>query len=162
MTNSLSRLRGYLLASAATLALTTFAAQADEAIVVVQLNEYTGPEAYFSLYLVNPEGRYEKTLWVSGDEKVWWPDTKRWFGYFSRAPQEIDAVTGASTPAGARAVMRFDIDPALIDAGYTMRVETSVEEAENYQQDAEVPLTRANERVKTPGTGYVRYIRYKL
>ena len=107
-------------------------------------------------------GQAGKTLWVSGPEKVLWPDTKHWFGYFSRAPQEVGAVTGASAPARSCAVVRFDIDPALIDAGYTMRVETSVAEAENYQQDAKVPQTRANKRAGTPGTGYVRYIRYKL
>jgi hypothetical protein len=150
-----------LLAGTATIALAV-TAHADEAIVVVQLNEYVGPGAYFQLYLVDPEGRFDRTLWVSGDDKLWWPDSKRWYGYFSRAPEEIDAVTGASTAAGSRTVMRVEIDPALIDAGYTLRVETAVEEAENYQADAEVPLTRANERAKTPGTGYVRYIRYRL
>jgi hypothetical protein len=162
MTSSVSRLRGMFLASAATLALSTFAAMAEEAVVVVQLNEYVGDEAYFALYLVNPEGKYEKTLWLSGPEKVWWPQTARWFGYFSRNAEDVDAITGASTPSGSRAVMRLDIDPKLIDAGYTLRVETSVDQQENYQQDAEVALTHANERVKTPGTGYVRYIRYKL
>ena len=135
---------------------------AKEAIVLVQLDEYPGPEAYFSLYLVNPEGKYENTLWVSGPEKIWWPDSKRWFGYFSRTRENVDALTGASTPSGGRPVMRVDIDPKWVDAGYKLRVETSVENADNYQEDVELELTTAAQRIKVPGTGYVRYIRYKL
>jgi hypothetical protein len=155
------RLRTALLAGVSALTLAS-AAMADEAVVLVQLNDYSGPEAYFHLYLVNPEGKFDHTLWVSGPEKIWWPDSKRWFGYTSAAAENLDAITGASTPAGARALMRVEIDPALIDAGYKLRVETSVENAENVQEDAEVELTKANQRVKVPGTGYVRYIRYKL
>lgn len=160
---SLPKLRAILFAGTSLLALANFApAHANEAIVLVQLNEYSGPEAYFHVYLVNPEGKFDRTLWVSGSDKIWWPDSKRWFGYYSRAGEDVDAITGASTPSGARAVMRVEIDPTLVDAGYKLRVETSVENADNVQQDAEVDLTSQNQRVKTPGTGYVRYIRYKL
>lgn len=156
-----SRWRSVLLSGVAGLALTG-ASLADEATIVVQIDDYQGEEAYFSLYLVNPEGRYEKTLWISGDEKVWWPSTTRWYSYLSRNPQDVDAITGASTAASGRAVIRIDIDPELIDAGYRMRVESSVENQSYHQDDVEVELTRDNVRVKTPGTGYVRYIRYKL
>lgn len=154
-------LRSSLLAGTAALALAA-TARAEDAIVAVALNEYVGPEAYFAVYLVNPEGRYEQTLWHSGPEKMWWPDEKRWFGYFSRSPADIDSITGASTAAGTRRVLRINIDPEWVDAGYTMRVETSVEAGDNHQIDAEVELTHENERVKTPGMGYVRYLRYKL
>lgn len=154
-------MKAILLAGVAGLALAA-AAEAQEATILVQLNEYDGDEAYFALYLVNPEGKYDRTLWLSGPEKIWWPQTARWWGYFSRNPEEVDAITGASTPSAGRAVIRIPLDPAWIDAGYTLRVETSVDQQENYQTDAEVALTRENERVKTPGTGYVRYIRYKL
>lgn len=157
----LAKLRSSLLVGASLLALAT-PTQADEAVVLVQLNEYNGPEAYFHLYLVNPEGKFDRTLWVSGPDKIWWPDSKRWFGYHSRARENVDGITGASTAGGARSVMRVDIDPNWVDAGYKLRVETSVENADNIQADAEIDLTQANQREKNPGTGYVRYIRYKL
>jgi hypothetical protein len=154
-------MKALLLAGVASLALTQ-GARAEDATILVQLNEYDGDAAYFALYLVNPEGKYERTLWLSGPEKIWWPQTARWWGYFSRNPEEVDAITGASTPSEGRAVIRIPLDPAWIDAGYALRVETSVDQQENHQQDAEVALTQENEKVKTPGTGYVRYIRYKL
>jgi len=162
MSLSLSaKLRASLFAGVSVLVLST-QAQAEEAVVLVQLNEYNGPEAYFHLYLVNPKGKFDRTLWVSGPDKIWWPDSKRWFGYHSRARENVDAITGASTAASARSVMRVEIDPKWVDAGYKLRVETSVENADNVHVDAEVDLTKDNQRKKVPGAGYVRYLRYRL
>lgn len=138
------------------------AANGAEATILVQLGEYEGEKAYFSLYLIDPDGRYDSTLWVSGDEIKYHPDLPRWFRYLSRNPQEIDAVTGASTGAGDRAVLAIEIDESLIDAGYSLRVETAVEDQDNYDEDVEVELTTDNQGDKFEGTGYVRYIRYKL
>jgi len=156
-----AKLRASLFVGSLFLALTA-SVQAKEAVVMVQIDEYNGPEAYFHLYLVNPKGKFERTLWVSGPEKIWWPDSKRWFGYHSRARENVDGITGASTAASARAVMRVEIDPKWVDAGYKLRVETSVENADNVHVDAEIALTKGNQRKKIHGTGYVRYLRYKL
>lgn len=162
MTLSLTTpLRASLFAGSLFLALTA-SVQAKEAVMMVQIDEYNGPEAYFHLYLVNPKGKFDHTLWVSGPEKIWWPDSKRWFGYHSRARENVDGLTGASTAAGARSVMRVEIDPKWVDAGYKLRVESSVENADNVHVDAEVALTKDNQRKKIPGSGYVRYLRYKL
>ena len=157
----LAQLRTPLLIGASIMALAA-PARAEAAVVLVQLNEYNGPEAYFHLYLVNPKGKFDRTLWVSGPEKIWWPDSKRWFGYHNRARENVDAITGASTAGGARAVMHVDIEQSLVDAGYKLRVETSVENADNVQADVEVDLTSDNQRKKIPGTGYVRYICFKF
>ncbi|MBL4807919.1 MAG: DUF2271 domain-containing protein [Rhodobacteraceae bacterium] len=137
-------------------------AQAVETTILVQINEYEGEKAYFSLYLVDPDGRYDRTLWVSGDETKYFPDMPRWFRYLSRNAQELDAITGASTGAGDRAVLTIEIDESLIDAGYALRVETAVEDRENYDEDVEVDLTTDNQGTKFEGSGYVRYIRYKF
>ena len=145
-----------------TLALAPAFAQATEAHVQVQLNDYDGERAYFSVYLVNPEGRYQSTLWVSGDEEKWYPDLAAWWKYLSRAPQELDAITGASTGAGERANLTLEIAPEFIDAGYKLRVETAVEDALNHTVDAEIDLSAAKSGEKAAGTGYVRFIRYKF
>lgn len=164
MTYSLTGIRTFALAiGVSTLALVSASsALAKDAVVLVQMDGYEGDEAYFSLYLVDPSGRYEKTLWVSGDEVRWYPDLNRWFRYLSRNPQELDAITGASTGGGDRAIVHLQIDEAVIDAGYSLRVETSVEDRENYFEDVQVELTTEGQRARTEGTGYVRYIRYKF
>ena len=136
-------------------------ANAAEGTFLVQLNDYDGDNAYFSLYLVDPEGRYVRTLWVSGDEERWYKDQPRWWKYLGRAPQDLDAITGASTAPGDRNVIRIELEDEILDAGYKVRVDTSVEDQNNYPEDVEVELDSAHQKDKIPGTGYVRYLRYK-
>ncbi|SPF81745.1 DUF2271 domain-containing protein [Pseudoprimorskyibacter insulae] len=134
---------------------------AEEATFLVQLNDYKGEKAYFSLYLVSPDNRYVRTLWVSGDEERWYPDQPRWWKYVGRAREDLSAVTGASTGPGDRAVIRVELEPEVLDAGYSVRVDSSVEDQSNYPTDAEAVLTAEAQGAKIPGTGYVRYLRYK-
>ena len=134
---------------------------AAEATFLVQLNDYQGEDAYFSLYLVDPNGRYVRTLWVSGEDDRWYQDMPRWWKYVGRAPQDLDAVTGASTASGDRSIIRIDVEDELLDAGYAVRVETAVEDQENHAVDVETALESAQAGERIPGTGYVRYIRYQ-
>lgn len=160
------RQKKLIVALLATTFLTAFglapAANAADAKIMIQMDNYEGEQAYFSLYLVDPDGRYDQTLWVSGDEEKYHPDLPRWWKYLSRKPQEIDAITGASTAAGDRSIVNIEIDDALIDAGYTLRVETAVEDLSNFDTDVEADLSTSNVGEKIPGTGYVRFIRFKL
>ncbi|MCZ4272514.1 DUF2271 domain-containing protein [Maritalea porphyrae] len=137
-------------------------AEAKEATVLVQLNNYVGDEAYFALYLVNPEGRYERTLYVSGPEERWYPDMPRWWKYLSRKPQDIDAITGASTAAGDRSIVKVEIADELFNAGYKLRVETAVEDLENHSADVEAELSADLIGKRVAGTGYVRELRVKF
>lgn len=135
--------------------------KAVEATVLVQLIDYGGESAYFSLYLVDENGRYEHTLWVSGDEEKYFADLPRWWKYLARKPQELDAITGASTKGGDRSVLHLEIEDKFIDSGYSLRVETAVEDQLNHPIDVEVALNAENIGAKTPGSGYVRHIRFK-
>lgn len=136
-------------------------AWAKDAIFLVQLNDYDGDEAYFSLYLLDPEGRYVRTLWVSGDEERWYPDQPRWWKYVGRAQEDVSAVTGASTAPGDRSVIRVELEEEVLDAGYSVRVDTAVEDQSNFPTDVETVLSAELQRDKIPGTGYVRYLRFK-
>ncbi len=74
----------------------------------IQMGTYMGEEAFFAVYLVDAGGRYAQTLWVSGKDKPYYKDLSRWWKYLARQPQDLDAITGASTgsdesgDAGAR------------------------------------------------------------
>lgn len=136
-------------------------AAAKESTFLVQLNDYDGHEAYFSLYLVDPQGKYVRTLYVSGDEERWYPDQPRWWKYVGRAAEDVSAVAGASTAPGDRSVIRIDLEEEVLDAGYSVRVDTSVEDQNNFPTDVETPLSAELQRDKIPGTGYVRYLRFK-
>lgn len=157
----LARLKNSAVAFAAISMLAPAAALAEEATFLVQLNDYDGHEAYFSLYLVSPDDRFVRTLWVSGDEERWYADQPRWWKYVGRNQEDLSAVTGASTAPGDRAVIRIELEPEVIDAGYSVRVDTSVEDQSNFPTDVETVLTSDAQGDKIPGTGYVRYLRYK-
>lgn len=135
--------------------------QAAEGTFLIQLKDYEGYEAFYALYLVDPDGRYVRTLWVSGKKKPFYKDMPRWWKYLGRAPQDLDAITGASIAPGDRNVIRVHLDDDLLDAGYKVRVETAVENQGNYSEDVEAPLDTEHMKDKIPGTGFVRYFRYK-
>ena len=40
---------------------------------------YTGEKAYVVVSLINPDGKYVKTLYVQGDDPEWFPDLKNWW-----------------------------------------------------------------------------------
>ena len=135
---------------------------ANNLLVQVQLKTYEGEKSYSALYLVNPSGRYEKTLWLSGENSSWQEEgMPRWWKYQSRKPQALDGYTGATVGGGDRYLVNASLDATLLDQGYKLRVETSVEHQESYSNDVEIELTTDNIRKKVKGTGWVRYIRFK-
>jgi len=145
------------------LLLGTSLATAKEVTIQVQMVSYEGEKTYSALYLVNPSGRYEQTLWVSGDEEKYYADgLSRWWKYLSRQPepQPLDGLTGATIGSGDRYQVTSELDERFIDSGYALRVETAVEDREYYRLDAEVPLASQYHRKKVDGHGWVRYLRF--
>lgn len=138
------------------------AAYAKTVPILVQLDNYTGEKAYFVAYLVDAKGKYQKTLWLSGNEQKYFPDLPNWWKYLSRNPQELDGITGASTASGDRNIIKIEIEDEFIDAGYKLRIETAVEDQQHHPLDVEVEFSIANAKQKIAGTGYVRTVIFKL
>lgn len=126
---------------------------------MVQMTNYPGEGAYVVASLIDPKGQYEKTLFMLGQDKKWYHDLKEWYKALGKKPVPT-AVTGASVAGGDRSVQVVEIDNAQLDAGYTIRFESAVENQEYHQKDAEVPLTKENVSGKTDGKGYIRYVRF--
>src|SRR6186713_2551804 len=80
-------------------------AQAKKYKCMVQMTNYMGEGAYIVVSLVDSKGNYEKTLYVMGSDKKWYPDVKEWHKAYSKKPTNISAVTGASVSGGDRAVV---------------------------------------------------------
>lgn len=127
---------------------------------MIQMTNYMGEGAYIVISIINGKGEYDKTLYVLGSDKKWYPDIKEWHKAYSKKPTDISAITGASVTGGDRSVNVIEIENAKIDAGYKLRFETSVEAKEYYVKDLEIPLTSENLKAKTEGTGYIRYVRF--
>ena len=127
---------------------------------MIQMISYQGEKAYVVISLINPKGEYEKTLSMRGPDKQWYNTLKDWHKFQTETKAKISAITGASVGGGDRAVVTVEIDKAKIDAGYTLRFESAVEEQNYHVKDVEVPLTAAGLAAKTDGKGYIKYVRF--
>ena len=126
---------------------------------MVQMTNYNGEAAYMVVSLIDPQGNYQKTLYVFGDNGKYYDSLKKWFVFYQDKKEKIDAVTGASITQGDRKTITLNLDKNLLDQGYKIRFESAVEDQNYYTTDAEVPFSSESLRGKTEGSGYVRYIR---
>lgn len=126
---------------------------------LIQMTNYTGEGAYIVISLLNPQGDYEKTLYVHGDDNEWYYDITEWWNFYGKKRSDIDAITGATISGGKRSITVIEIDKDKIDQGYRIRFETAVEDQEYYKDDIEFELTSNSVRSKAEGKGFIRYIR---
>nr|WP_315221753.1 DUF2271 domain-containing protein [uncultured Flavobacterium sp.] len=134
-------------------------AQASKYKCMLQMANYMGEGAYIVVSLINPEGEYEKTLYVMGDDKKWYSSLKEWNKFHSKKPSDISAKTGASVTGGDRSITTIEIEDSKVNKGYKLRFESAVEDQKYYVNDLEIPLTTAGIADKTEGKGYIRYVR---
>ncbi|MBX2923227.1 MAG: DUF2271 domain-containing protein [Chitinophagaceae bacterium] len=127
---------------------------------MVQMTNYVGEAAYVVVSVINPSGAYEKTLYMMGPDKKWYDHFKAWYKFNTKSPANLSAITGASVAGGDRSVTTFEIEDAIVDAGYKLRFESAVEDQKYYEKDIEIELTKENLSKKTEGTNYIRYIRF--
>lgn len=126
---------------------------------MIQMTNYTGEKAYVVVSLINPEGKYEKTLYIQGDDREWFPDLKNWWEFIDASGENVDGLSGATIGNGERSIISLGFDALHIDAGYKVRFESAVENQEYYAIDAEIELNSATLTQKVEGKGYIRYIR---
>lgn len=126
---------------------------------LVQMNAYQGEKAYVVVSLINPKGEYAKTLRVMGPDKRWYDSLASWHKAQKAKPEQLDAVTGASIAGGDRSVFTLQLDDSLLDKGYTIRFESSVEDKRYYERDAIVEVTQAKLQERTAGSGYIRAVK---
>jgi hypothetical protein len=126
---------------------------------MIQMNGYNGEKAYVYISLINPNGQYQKTLFLLGNDKQWYKTLKEWYKFFLKT-KKVDAKTGASVGGGDRALATFDIEDSFVNKGYKIRFESAVEDQKYNVTDVEVPLTDELLTTKSEGTGYIKYVRF--
>ena len=137
-------------------------AQTTKYKTMIQMNNYSGKEAYVVISLINPSGQYEKTLGVLGDDNEWYNTLKEWDKFNKKKKEKLNAITGASVAGGARATRVIEFDTDKLNKGYKLRFESAVETQKYHTKDVEVVLSSealdAKEGAK--GTGYIRAVRF--
>ncbi len=127
---------------------------------MIQMTNYTGEGAYVVISLMNPQGEYDKTLYVQGDDKEWYHDITQWWkNVYGKKRPNIDAITGATISGGKRAIVVLEIEKDKIDTQHKIRFETAVEDQEYHVSDVEFELTSEELKNKKEGNGFIRYIR---
>lgn len=151
-----------MLGAIAGLMATTAFAQTTKYKTMIQMNNYSGKEAYVVISLINPKGQYEETLGVLGDDNEWYNTLKEWDKFNKKKKEKLNGITGASVAGGARATRVIEFDTAKLDKGYKLRFESAVETQKYHVKDAEVALSSnaLNAKEGAKGTGYIRSIRF--
>lgn len=137
-------------------------AQAREITFSTQLNDYGGDGAYLALYLTDEAGKYHKTLWIAGEKSKYYKHLRDWARGSGLQQAEYDGISGASVTSGRTLNVTLEVDDALIDAGYQVRVDSAVEDMRDNRADVVVPLTSAGSGQSVAGSGYVRSFVYQL
>lgn len=127
---------------------------------MIQMTNYMGEKAYIAVSLMNGKEAYEKTLYVLGSDKKWYPDVKAWHKALGKKTPNLSAITGASVAGGDRSVIVLEIDNSKLNKDYKLRFESAVEDKEDHAKDLEIPLTTEGLSAKSEGTGYIRYVRF--
>ncbi|MDD7886097.1 DUF2271 domain-containing protein [Flavivirga sp. 57AJ16] len=126
---------------------------------MIQMTNYIGEGAYIVVSLLNPDGSYEKTLYVQGDDDEWYSDITEWWSFHGKVRTNIDAITGATISGGGRTISVIQIDDDKIDKGCKIRFESAVEDQAYYKNDVEFELTSESVKSKVEGNGFIRYVR---
>lgn len=151
-----------LLSLSAILLSTSLFAQSTKYKSMIQMNNYTGKEAYVIVSLIDPQGQYEKTLAVLGPDSEWYNTLPEWDKFRTKKKEKLNGITGASVAAGARATRVLEFDTNKLNKGYKLRFESAVETQKHYIKDAELPLSTEvlDNKQGIKGTGYIRLIRF--
>jgi len=131
-------------------------AVAKDVTIPTTLDNYSGRDAYLAVYVTKPDGSYDSTLWVAGSKQRYLGDLRGWISAMTAAGMttlNLDGITGASIGSGQTLTIHSNLADTLIDAGYTIHVESAVEQGGEYPDDAVAPITSAPQQVS--GKGYV-------
>lgn len=137
-------------------------AQAREVTFTTQLKNYGGDGAYLALYLTDTNGQYQGTLWISGEKSKYYKHLRDWARGSGLNQAEYDGLTGASVTSGRALKVTLELEDALIDSGYQVRVDTSVEDMRDNRSDVVAPLTTEGSGKTISGRGYVQSFVYDL
>lgn len=131
-------------------------AYAKDVTITAQIASYQGPNAYLAVYVTKPDGTYDSTLWVAGQNGRYYQHLRSWVRGISAAGGNIDGISGASVGSGRTLKVTANLADSLIDAGYQIHVDSAVENGGEYPNNIVMPLTTANSGVAMAGNGYVQ------
>ncbi len=134
-----------------------FGAEANARPVTIDLTmaDYSGNPAFLVAYVVDEKGLYASTLYAAGSNGRYFEHLDRWYRMFMRNRGNVDGTTGASMGAGGHANFTVEVPDKLLNAGFTLRIESAVESQYYVADEAATPLDDAHNGVAVNGTRYL-------
>ncbi len=150
----------------ATLALTTALtlpglAMARTVTLTTTLNSYGGPGAYLAYYVTDASGAYVGSLWMAGGKSKYYQHLRDWYAATGGDLGQINGITGASVGSGRSLEISMDLADTLFDAGYTLHIDSAVEDMRESPNEIAVPLTTAGAGQAVPGRRYIASFTYQ-
>lgn len=137
-------------------------AMAKPVTLTTTLNNYGGDGAYLALYVTDAKGVYAGSLWIAGDKSKYYEHLSGWYRATGGNTAEINGITGASVGAGRSLKITLDLADALLDAGYKLHIDASVEDMRDSPSEIVVPLTSAGAGQPVSGRRYIRTFTYGM
>ncbi len=137
-------------------------AEAKTLTLSTTLNNYGGNGAYLAIYLTDAQGKFHSTLHVAGRKAKYHSHLREWARGHTSERRNIDGLTGASVGSGQSLKVSVDVADALIDAGYQVRIDSSVEDGRDNPADVVAPLNAAAAGKPTAGKGYVKTFSFSM
>ena len=135
-------------------------AQARPLKLTTTLTNYGGDGAYLAYYVTDAQGKYVGSLWMAGGKAKYYDHLSGWTRATGGNTGEVNGITGASVGAGRSLKVTVDLADALIDAGYQIRVDSSVEKNADRPAEVVAPLTANGRRQAVAGRGFVQSLQY--
>lgn len=126
------------------------------------MKSYRGDGAYLAIYVTDAQGKVLQTLHVAGRKAKYHKHLRDWNRSTGNARQPIDGVTGASVGSGRTLKVQVELADTLIDAGYQIRIDSSVEDQSDYAADAIAPLAKTAAGKPVAGKGYVQSLQFDM
>ena len=156
-------MKSLLAALALTTALTVPGyAMARPVTLTTTLNDYGGNGAYLALYVTDASGKYAGSLWMAGGKSKYYQHLADWYRATNGDTAQVNGITGASVGAGRTLKITLDLADALFDAGYTLHIDTAVENMRDSPNEVAVPLTSTGADQPVKGRRYVASFTYGM
>lgn len=138
------------------------AAEAKTVTLTTTLSNYGGNGAYLAIYLTDAQGKFHSTLHLAAPKAKYHRHLRDWSRGSAASKQRLDGLTGASVGSGRAHKVSVDIADALLEAGYQIRIDSSVEDGRDNAADVVAPLTSAGVGKPVAGKGYVKSFRFDM
>ncbi len=141
---------------AASTALTVpMAADAAQVSIETKMANYGGEDAYLAFYITDASGNYVRHVWVASGKTRWWDHLRNWYSATGGSSSEIAGLSGASVGSGRTLKISLEIEDALVNAGYQIRVDSAVEHMADIPAEITVDLDAANAGQSVSGRGLI-------